>query len=93
MVSNEPEDVSEFQVNLCPRLHEDSIGYYHYTTNRNDCQKINRIDGDLVAENNYPVEFVRFEWESDLFWYLGDTGSISASNYTGLGFIIFSKII
>jgi len=73
LVSNEPEDVSEFQVTLNPRLPEDSNGYYHLTINRNNWQTIHRIDGNVVDENNYPVEFVRFEWESDLFWYLGDT--------------------
>jgi len=72
---------------------EDSNGYYHLTINRNNWQTIHRIDGNVVDENNYPVEFVRFEWESDLFWYLGDTGSISVSNYTRLGFVIFSKLI
>ena len=73
LVSNEPEDVSEFQVTLNPRLPEDSNGYYHLTINRNNWQTIHRIDGNVVDENNYPVEFVRFEWESDLYWYLGDT--------------------
>tara|TARA_Y100000816_G_C25673917_1_gene357142 strand:- start:147 stop:428 length:282 start_codon:yes stop_codon:yes gene_type:complete len=93
LVPNELEDISEFQVALNPRLPEDSDGYYHLTINRNNWQTIHRIDGNVVDENNYPFEFVRFEWESDLFWYLGDTGSISVSNYTGLGFVIFSKLI
>ena len=73
LVSDEPDDVNEFQVTLNPRLPEDSNGYYHLTINRNNWQTIHRIDGNVYDKNNYPVEFVRFKWESDLYWYLGDT--------------------
>ena len=96
LVSTEPienENDHQLLVTLNPRLPEDSNGYYHLSINRNNWQTIHRIDGNVVDENNYPVEFVRFEWESDLFWYLGDTGSISVSNYTRLGFVIFSKLV
>ena len=74
LVSNEPvENENKLYVTLNPRLPEDSNGYYHLSINRNNWQTIHRIDGNVVDNNDNPVEVVRFEWESDLYWYLGDT--------------------
>ena len=90
LVSNEPvENENKLYVTLNPRLPEDSNGYYHLSINRNNWQTIHRIDGNVVDNNDNPVEVVRFEWESDLYWYLGDTlGYIINRNFNSNGLYV-----
>ena len=55
------------------RLPVDGNGYYHLTINRNTWQTLHRVSGNVVTEDGNPIEFFWVEWESDLYWYLGDT--------------------
>ena len=55
------------------RLPVDGNGYYHLTVNRNTWQTLHRVSGSVVTEDGNPIEFFWVEWESDLYWYLGDT--------------------
>ena len=54
------------------RLPEDSNGYYHLTVDRGSWQTIHRVSGSITNEG-FGVENFRVEWESNLYWYLGDT--------------------
>ena len=56
-----------------PRLPQDLNGYYHLTMNRNTWGTTHRISGNVYDENGFPVEMYWVEWESNLYWYLGDT--------------------
>jgi hypothetical protein len=55
------------------RLPVDGNGYYHLTIKRNTWQTLHRVSGNVVTEDGNPIEFFWVEWESDLYWYLGDT--------------------
>lgn len=59
------------------RLPIDENGYYHLTMNRDTWQTTHRISGQASGEN------LMVNWESDLYWVLGDTlGYIVKSGYT-----------
>ena len=51
----------------------DDNGYYHLTINRNKWQTIHRFSGLVTDSNDKPLDVVRFEWTSNLYWVLGDT--------------------
>ena len=54
------------------RLLKDDNGYYHLTLNRNTWQTLHRVSGS-ITKDGYGVENFRVEWESDLYWLIGDT--------------------
>lgn len=54
------------------RLTQDANGYYHLTLDRNKWQTLHRVSGSIVKDG-YGVENFRVEWESDLYWIIGDT--------------------
>ena len=67
------EDRDEFAtIKFDMRLNEDSNGYYHLTVDRGSWQTIHRVSGSITNEG-FGVENFRVEWESNLYWYLGDT--------------------
>ena len=69
-----PEDNSEqLFLSFDMRLPVDGNGYYHLTINRNTWQTLHRVSGNVITEDGNPIEFFWVEWESDLYWYLGDT--------------------
>jgi len=63
------------------RLLKDDNGYYHLTLNRNTWQTLHRVSGSII-KNGYGVENFRVEWDSNLYWYIGDTlGYIIKRNF------------
>ena len=54
------------------RLPQDKNGYYHLTLDRKQWQTLHRVSG-TVKDINEGVENFWVEWNSDLYWYLGDT--------------------
>ncbi len=54
------------------KLTQDTNGYYHLTLDRNNWQTLHRVSGSIVKDG-YGVENFRVEWESDLYWIIGDT--------------------
>ena len=65
---------SEYEANLSfdMRLPKDSNGYYHLEIDREKVQTLHRVSG-YVGDEYGPIEAHRVEWESNLYWYLGDT--------------------
>jgi hypothetical protein len=59
-------------VTLDPNLTEDTNGYYHLTLDQSNWQTLHRLSG-TVTKDGSPAENVKFYWESNLFWVLGDT--------------------
>ena len=55
------------------RLPVDSNGYYHLELNKEKWQTIHRVDGVVTDDLGDPLFYRRIEWESNLYWYLGDT--------------------
>ena len=56
-----------------PGLDIDDNGYYHFTLDQTKWQTIHRVSGTTLYDEGIPAEFVKVYWESNLFWYLGDT--------------------
>ena len=71
-VSNE--EVVEVSAEFDMRLPVDSNGYYHLTLKKgdNEWQTTHRVDG-IVTDEFGPIFYQRVTWESNLYWYLGDT--------------------
>ena len=61
----------DFQINL-PL---DYNGYYHLTIDRTEWQTLHRVSGVVKDGMNNMVEGFWVEWDSDLYWYLGDNSS------------------
>ena len=81
IIASEEENVS---FNM--RLPIDENGYYHLTINRDNWQTLHRVSGSVNTVDGNPVEFFWVEWESDLYWYLGDTlGYIVNRNFNDGG--------
>ena len=68
IIASEEENVS---FNM--RLPIDGNGYYHLTMDRNNWQTLHRVSGSTYGSDGNPIEFFWVEWESNLYWYLGDT--------------------
>ena len=74
---------SDYSFDINPRLPIDSNGYYHLTIDRNSWQTLHRVSGNVFDKKGTPVFYYWVEWESDLYWVLGDTlGYILHSGYT-----------
>ena len=59
----------------------DDNGYYHLTLNRSSWQTIHRISGHVTDKNGNPAFYYWVEWESNLYWYLGDTLGYIVNRY------------
>ena len=62
----------QYDITFDMRLNEDDNGYYHLTVDRNTWQTLHRVTGSVTSMNN-SVENFWVEWESNLYWYIGDT--------------------
>ena len=51
----------------------DMNGYYHLEIDRSRWQTIHRVSGVVTDDNHNFVENFWIEWDSDLYWVLGDT--------------------
>ena len=51
---------------------KDNNDYFHLTIDRNNWQTLYRVRG-IVKKNDRPEPFMKFYWESNLYWELGDT--------------------
>jgi len=60
-------------VYINPRLPQDENGYYHLSINRSKWQTIHRFSGLVTDMNDNPIDVMKFKWESNLYWVLGDT--------------------
>ena len=70
VVSSETE---EYYVTFNMRLPLDLNGYYHLTLDRSNWQTFHRVEGVATDNNDNFVQGFWVEWDSDLYWVLGDT--------------------
>ena len=56
-----------------PNLEIDNNGLQHLSIDRNNWQTLHRVSGHVHNNNGNPVENFWVEWDSNLYWYLGDT--------------------
>ena len=81
IIASEDENVS-FDI----RLPIDDDGFYHLNLRRNKWQTLHRVSGFISTQDDTPIEPFWVEWESDLYWYLGDTlGYVVNRNFNDAG--------
>ena len=51
---------------------KDENDYYHLTIDRDNLQTLYRVRGTVYKDNQL-AEFMKFYWQSNLYWQLGDT--------------------
>ena len=51
---------------------KDENDYYHLTIDRDNWQTLYRVRGSVYKDNQL-AEFMKFYWQSNLYWQLGDT--------------------
>ena len=70
------------------RLTEDGRGYHHLTLDKNNWQTLHRVSG-LIRDEGFGVENFWVEWESNLYWYIGDTlGYVVRRNFNDKGMYV-----
>ena len=73
----------DFELTFDLRLPQDENGFYHLTIDRNNWQTLHRVTGTIQDENR-GVENFWVEWDSNLYWYLGDTLGYVVNQYVNL---------
>ena len=70
------------------RLTEDGRGYHHLKLDKNNWQTLHRVSG-LIQDEGFGVENFWVEWESNLYWYIGDTlGYVVKRNFNDEGMYV-----
>ena len=86
------EDISSEIVSFNVTLPIDENGYYHLDMDESNWQTLHRVSGSANTIDGNPVEFFWIEWESDLYWYLGDTlGYIVNRNFMHICILIITN--
>ncbi len=70
------------------RLKEDGRGYHHLKLDESNWQTLHRVSG-LIRDEGFGVENFWVEWESNLYWYIGDTlGYVVKRNFNDEGMYV-----
>ena len=70
------------------RLTEDGRGYHHLTLDKNNWQTLHKVTGS-IRDEGFGVENFWVEWESNLYWYIGDTlGYVVRRNFNDKGMYV-----
>ena len=75
------EDELCYNISFQVGLPLDVNGYYHLEMDRSNWQTIHRVSGLITDDDNNFVESFWMEWESNLYWYLGDTLGYIVTQY------------
>ena len=60
-------------LNFDMRLDSDANGFYHLSLSKDSWQTLHRVSATIKDKDDQPVENFWMEWDSNLYWYLGDT--------------------
>ena len=63
-------DVNDLSFDM--RLNQDGNGYYHLVVDRSNWQTLHRVSSS-IRHKELGIENFWVEWDSNLYWYLGDT--------------------
>ena len=80
-VKLEPNYLPEYTIQFQIGLPLDSNGNYHLSLDRTRWQTLHRVSGVITDNYDNFVEFFGVEWDSDLYWYLGDTLGYIVTQY------------
>ena len=75
------DDCTCYDVTFNMRLPQDSNGYYHLTLSRTNWQTLHRVEGVVNDNDGNMVESFWVEWDSNLYWHLGDTLGYIVTQY------------
>ena len=88
LISCEDNNTSYHELSFDTRLTEDGRGYHHLTLNTDSWQTLHRITGS-IRDEGFGIENFWVEWESNLYWYIGDTlGYIVKRNFNDEGMYV-----
>jgi hypothetical protein len=74
--------IEPIEFELSSGLEVDDNGYYHLTLDVGQWQTLHRIEG-RVLRNGEGVNVIKFGWDSNMYWLLGDTlGHVIAHGLT-----------
>ena len=76
-----PDLTEDYSVSFQVGLPLDLNGYYHLNMDRTRWQTLHRVSGVVTDGYGDFVEVFWVEWESDLYWYLGDTLGYVVTQY------------
>ena len=76
-----PSVTEEYSIDFQIGLPLDLNGYYHLTIDETKWQTLHRVEGVVTDGYDNLVEGFWVEWESDLYWYLGDTLGYIVNRY------------
>ena len=80
------QDKESMYIQMDTRLPQDSNGYFRLNIDRNNWQTLHRLSGVVTDKNGDGIDVVGFNWESNLFWSLGDSlGYIVRRNFNDEG--------
>ena len=60
-------------LNFDMRLDSDANGFYHLSLSKDSWQTLHRVSAIIKDKDDQPVKNFWMEWDSNLYWYLGDT--------------------
>ena len=75
------EDELCYNISFQVGLPLDINAYYHLEMDRSNWQTIHKVSGLVTDDDNNFVESFWMEWESNLYWYLGDTLGYIVTQY------------
>ena len=71
--NNEKPPKYKFEVEyLNTGITKDNNNYFHLTLDRDNWQTLYRVRG-IVYKDDEPAENIKFYWDSNLYWIIGDT--------------------
>ena len=76
-----PSVTEEYSIDFQIGLPLDLNGHYHLTIDKTKWQTLHRVEGVVTDGYDNLVEGFWVEWESDLYWYLGDTLGYIVNRY------------
>ena len=75
------ENESCYNISFQVGLPLDVNGYYHLDINRDSWQTLHRVSAVITDQDNNFIENFWIGWESNLYWYLGDTLGYIVTQY------------
>ena len=72
LISCEDNNNSYHELSFDTKLTEDGRGYHHLKLDRNNWQTLHKVTAS-IRDEGFGVENFWVEWESNLYWYIGDT--------------------
>ena len=89
LMSCEDTSTQQFDLIFDMKLPQDDNGYYHLELDQDNWQTLHRVTASIQDEFQSGIENFWVEWDSNLYWYIGDTlGYVVKRNFSGTGYYV-----